>query len=112
MILIPPIQIQQGLPITSNIVWEEDDVPVNMSSGWTGAVTFKRQVGDDSTLLTVTPTLGASGEIDFSLTATQTLALPALDKRGPFATCIYQIKVQNATTGQVFQGDAVVSALL
>lgn len=112
MILIPPIQIQVGLPFTHSIVWEEDGVPVNMSTGWTGGVTFKRQVGDDSTLLTITPSLGSAGQIDFTLTADQTAILPVLDKRGPFLTCLYQIKVQNATTGQVFQGDCVVSALL
>lgn len=111
MILLPPLQIQQGVPFSFSYVWEIDGVPVDMT-GWTGAVTFKRQVGDDSTLLTITPTLGAAGEIDFDLTADQTRVLPKLDKRGPFVTCLFQIAVSDATTGEVFQGDTAVTALL
>lgn len=111
MILLPPLEIQQGLPFAFSYVWEIADVPVNMT-GWTGAVTFKRQVGDDSTLLTITPTLGAAGQIDFALTEPQTRILPALDKRGPFVTCLFQIAVGNGTTGEVFQGDTAVTALL
>jgi hypothetical protein len=112
MILLPPLEIQQGLPFAFSYVWSVNDVPVNMSTGWTGTVTFKRQVGDQNTLLTVTPTLGAAGQIEFALTAAQTRELPALDKRGPFVTCLFQIAVSNATTGEVFQGDTAVTALL
>ena len=111
MILLPPLQIQHGVPFAFSYVWAVDGTPVDMT-GWTGAVTFKRRDGDDSAILTVTPTLGAAGQITFALTADETRTLPALDKRGPFVTCLFQIAVNSVSAGEVFQGDTAVTALL
>ena len=112
MISIPPIQIQQGLPFDYDLVWEEDDAPVNMSVGWTGTFTAKSNFGDDTLLLTATPTLGAAGEIVVNLTAAQTTSLPVQDRKGPVKIGYYQITVSNGTLGQVFQGDLWASAQL
>lgn len=111
MILIPPIQVQQGLAFTHNFVWEEDGTPVDMT-GWTGEFVAKANFGDDNKLVTATPVLGSAGEITVALTAEQTAALPALDKPGPFPVGVYQIKVSGGATGQIFQGDLHVSAAL
>lgn len=111
MIAIPPIQIQQGLPFDHDLVWEEDGVPVNMT-GWTGTFTAKANFGDDNLLLTATPTLGAAGEIEINLTATQTASLPVQDRKGPVRLGYFQISVTNGTTGQIFQGDLYASAAL
>lgn len=111
MILIPPIQVQQGLPFDHDLVWEEDGVPVNMT-GWTGEFVVKANFGDDQKLITSTPVLGAAGEIEINLTADQTTGLPVQDRRGPVQIGFYQITVTNGTTGQVFQGDFYASARL
>lgn len=111
MILIPPISIQQGLAFDYDLVWEEDDAPVNMT-GWTGTFTGKANFGDDNLFFNVTPTLGAAGEIAVSLTATQTASLPVQDRRGPVQIGFYQISVTNGTTGQIFHGDLWASAAL
>ena len=108
---IPPIQITQGLPFDYDLVWEEDGVPVDMT-GWTGEFTAKANFGDETKLLTATPTLGAAGEIAVNLTATQTASLPAQDRKGPVKIGFYQIRVTDGTTGQLFQGDLYVSAAL
>lgn len=108
---IPPIQITQGLPFDYDLVWEEDGVPVDMT-GWTGEFVAKAKFGDDTKLLTATPILGAAGEIEVNLTATQTAALPAQDRRGPVQIGFYQISVTNGTSGQIFQGELYVSAAL
>jgi hypothetical protein len=81
-------------------------------TGWTGTFTAKAQFGDDTALVTAIPTLGAAGEITVNLTAAQTAALPAQDRRGPVKIGTYQISVTNGTTGQIFQGDFFVSAAL
>lgn len=111
MILLPPIKVQIGLPLEYDIVWQEDGVGVNMT-GWVGAVTFKRNFGDDDTLLTITPALGAAGEIAFDLTAEQTQSLIALEKQGYCKTGYYQISVTNGSEGQIFQGDIFTGAAL
>lgn len=108
---IPPIQIQQGLPFDYDLVWEEDGVPVDMT-GWTGTFTAKAKFGDDQTLMTSIPVLGAAGEIAVNITATQTAALPVQDRRGPVKIGFYQISVTNGATGQIFQGELYVSAAL
>jgi hypothetical protein len=110
MIALPPISIQIGLPFSHDIVWDEDGVPVNMT-GWTGSVTFKKTWGGD-TVLTVAPTLGAAGQIEFDLTATQTESLPSLQRLGEMKTGFYQISVSNGSTGQIFQGELFTSAQL
>lgn len=111
MILIPPIQVQQGLAFTHDFVWEEDGLPVNMT-GWTGEFVAKADYGDDNKLLTATPVLGSAGQITITLTAEQTTALPAQDRQGPVKIGVYQIKVSGGSTGQFFQGDLHVSAAL
>lgn len=111
MILIPPIEVQQGLAFTHVFVWEEDGIPVNMT-GWTGEFVAKANYGDDTKLVTATPVLGATGEITITLTAEQTASLPALDKPGPRLVGTYQIKVSGGSTGQIFQGNLHVSAAL
>lgn len=109
--IIPPIQITQGLPFDLDLVWEEDGTPVDMT-GWTGTFTAKAKFGDDTKLLTSTPTLGSAGEIAINLTGTEMASLPAQDRRGPVQVGFYQISVTNGTTGQIFQGDLYVSAAL
>lgn len=111
MILIPPIEIQQGLAFTHDFVWEEDGIPVDMT-GWTGEFVAKADYGDDNKLVTATPVLGSSGEITITLTADQTASLPARDRQGPVKIGVYQIKVSGGSTGQIFQGDLHVSAAL
>jgi len=111
MILIPPIQVQQGLAFTHDFVWEEDGLPVDMT-GWTGEFIAKADYGDDTKLLTATPVLGSAGEITITLTAEQTASLPAQDRQGPVKIGVYQIKVSGGSTGQIFQGDLHVSAAL
>lgn len=111
MILIPPIEVQQGLAFTHDFVWEEDGLPVDMT-GWTGEFVAKANFGDDNKLVTATPVLGSAGEITITLTAEQTAALPAREKRGPIPIGFYQIKVSSGSTGQIFQGDLHVSAAL
>lgn len=108
---LPPIELQQGLPFDYDMVWQEDDVGVNMT-GWTGTVTAKANFGDDSTLFTATPALGAAGEITFDLTAAQTAGITAQDRQGQVKVGFFQIRVTNGTTGQVFQGDVYLSAAL
>lgn len=111
MIVLPPISIQQGLPFEYDVVWQEDDVPVNMT-GWTGTFIAKANFGDDENLISATPILGAAGQIEVNLTSSQTASLPAQDRRGPVQIGTYQISVTNGTIGQIFQGDLHVSASL
>lgn len=111
MVPLPPISLQQGLPFDYDIVWDEDGVPVDMT-GWTGTFTAKANFGDDTKLLTATPILGAAGEIEINLTATQTAGLPVQDRKGPVPIGYYEISVTDGTTGQVFQGELHVSARL
>lgn len=107
---LPPIKITRGEPFAyaATVVGQD-------WTGWTGTVIFRRNrqiyrvhyeiLGNEvDPILTETVTGDAAGEVQFSLTATQTLLFPALQRIGFFAQGKFEISMTNGADVQKFQG--------
>lgn len=105
---LPPIEIVQGVQFDGG--WQfVSDYPTTRSpidlTTWTGEFIIADQL-DSAPLLTVTPTLAATGDITVTLTEAQTAALTPARQVGGRAAAVFQITLRAPFPefDQVWQG--------
>lgn len=121
MIISPPVKVAQGEPFAYSA-----RVDGQSWVGYTGSVIFRAKkkrrwprlywdysnLNSNDPLLTLTVTGDVTGLMQFSMTAAQSLLLPALPRRGYFATANFEITMTSGADVKKYQGSVSVAESL
>lgn len=108
MNILPAMKIAQGEAFAYDVTVTGQDW-----TGYTGTATFKKSPKAEA-ILTVAAIGDAAGLVQVGLSAAETAQLPALPRLGWFRTCLCEIAMESAITGDVqrFQMPVSVAAKL